>query len=134
MLNRCHSDSDLPCLPDSPKLEPTDLSVRSGSRSTQRTKRWIPHPLVMPAIKSGSLESDQSTPQDSPLDLSMKGSRERFGSTPSCDSFGNSRSISSLVIPPQPQGGGPPSPGKRIIFKYATCSWSLPKYNFLREH
>ncbi|ODN00564.1 putative zinc finger protein [Orchesella cincta] len=105
---RCHSDSDLPCLPDSPKLEPTDLSVKSNSRATQRTKRWIPHPLVMPAIKSGSLESDQSTPQDSPLDLSMKGSRERFGSTPNCDNFGTSRTISSLVIPPHTTHGGSP--------------------------
>lgn len=34
--------------------------------------RWIPKPLHLSSLPKGSLESDQSTPQDSPLDLSMK--------------------------------------------------------------
>ncbi|XP_054167966.1 zinc finger protein 629-like [Oppia nitens] len=43
-----------------------------------REGRWIPKPLFIPPTnlrKCGSLESDQSTPQDSPLDLSIKSPR-----------------------------------------------------------
>ncbi|GAB6025718.1 hypothetical protein CHUAL_011701 [Chamberlinius hualienensis] len=41
--------------------------------SVTRSGRPIPKPLFIPSLrKGGSLESDQSTPQDSPLDLSMK--------------------------------------------------------------
>lgn len=43
-----------------------------------REGRWIPKPLFISSNnlrKCGSLESDQSTPQDSPLDLSIKSPR-----------------------------------------------------------
>ncbi|CAG7729642.1 unnamed protein product [Allacma fusca] len=109
---RCHSDSDLPLLPESPRHEPTDLSIKSGlnAKSHPRPRKPIPHPLTIPS-KGGSLESDQSSPQDSPLDLSVKGSRERFGSSTSCESL-TSRFLSSLAIPQSSPGH---SPGVAVV-------------------
>ncbi|KAJ4437773.1 hypothetical protein ANN_13711 [Periplaneta americana] len=67
---RSHSDSELPNWLDAAK-----------------PGRPVPHPLSLHQhSKGGSLESEQSSPQDSPLDLSMKGSRERVGSSTSTDS------------------------------------------------
>ncbi|KAL0279812.1 UNVERIFIED_CONTAM: hypothetical protein PYX00_001291 [Menopon gallinae] len=58
---RSHSDSDLPM----------------WSAAPRHHGRTVPHPLsfqraATPHGKGGSLESDNSTPQDSPLDLSVK--------------------------------------------------------------
>ncbi|KAF0298000.1 Zinc finger protein 629 [Amphibalanus amphitrite] len=62
---RSHSDSDLSSWLEPPAPTPARGSVlRQGRRSA-------PRPLRIPG-KSGSLESDQSSPQDSPLDLSLR--------------------------------------------------------------
>ncbi|KAJ9585177.1 hypothetical protein L9F63_003033, partial [Diploptera punctata] len=84
---RSHSDSDLPNW-----LEPVkpDRNVSGGpDRSVVRPHgRSVPQPLSLHHHgKGGSLESEHSSPQDSPLDLSMKGSRERVGSNTSNDSM-----------------------------------------------
>jgi uncharacterized Zn-finger protein len=48
-----------------------------------REGRWIPKPLIISSLqKAGSLESEQLSPQDSPLDLSVKSASPRStGST-----------------------------------------------------
>lgn len=81
---RSHSDSDLPMWFEAAKTERTD-QAHSQERGTvlRQHNRTIPHPLtfqraVTPQGKGGSLESDNSTPQDSPLDLSVKGSKEKM--------------------------------------------------------
>lgn len=110
---RCHSDSDLPLLPDTPKVEPTDLSMTKsiiGPNQTSihpRLKKPIPHPLNI-HCKGGSLESEQSSPQESPLDLRTHSSRERFSSSTSCESLGATRYVSSLAIQPHMSPGNSP--------------------------
>lgn len=65
---RSHSDSDLPLWFEAAKTE----------RNLRPPPGW-PHPLLLPG--KGSLESETSSPQDSPLDLSMKGCKtERIAS------------------------------------------------------
>lgn len=61
---RSHSDSDLPLWLEAAKLERTDRAT--VLRPPGRTPRSLQY----------SLDSEQSTPQDSPLDLSMKGGKE----------------------------------------------------------
>ncbi|RZF49323.1 hypothetical protein LSTR_LSTR006737 [Laodelphax striatellus] len=56
---RSHSDSDLPVWMETAKTEPTER--------TTTTPRPIPHP-----VRHASLDWDRTSPQDSPLDLSMK--------------------------------------------------------------
>lgn len=78
---RSHSDSDLPMWFEAAKTERTDSHTDRGTVLRQ-LGRTIPHPLSIhrattPNGKGGSLESDSSTPQDSPLDLSIKGSKEK---------------------------------------------------------
>lgn len=53
------------------------MQTNSLDGSVVREGRWIPKPLFITnnLRKCGSLESDQSTPQDSPLDLSTKSPR-----------------------------------------------------------
>nr|CAD7401250.1 unnamed protein product [Timema cristinae] len=81
---RSHSDSDLPLWLENAR---TERGVTPGERATVLRHHGRPHPLTLPPPSKGSsLESDTSTPQDSPLDLSMKGSRERVGSSTSSDS------------------------------------------------
>ncbi|XP_067004583.2 E3 SUMO-protein ligase EGR2 [Anabrus simplex] len=81
---RSHSDSDLPMWFEAAKAERAAVDRGTVLRSHQ-----VPHPLTLPPLggKGGSLESEASTPQDSPLDLSMKGSRERVGSSTSSESM-----------------------------------------------
>lgn len=84
---RSHSDSDLPDW-----LEAGNAASGAPDRGTALRPhgRTVPHPLTLQQLphhgKGGSLESEHSSPQDSPLDLSMKGSRERVGSNTSSDS------------------------------------------------
>lgn len=53
------------------------MQTNSVDANVIREGRWIPKPLFIASNlrKCGSLESDQSTPQDSPLDLSIKSPR-----------------------------------------------------------
>ena len=69
---RSRSDSDLSAWPE-PPAPPRGSVLRQG-------RAPAPRPLFIPG-KSGSLESDQSSPQDSPLDLSLRSAR--LGSTAS---------------------------------------------------
>ncbi|KAE8742947.1 hypothetical protein FOCC_FOCC011441 [Frankliniella occidentalis] len=94
---RSHSDSDLPLWLEAAKLErgdqlvptpPSRPSGRPGSLSVHRTK-------------AASLDSDCSTPQDSPLDLSVKTSIS--GSSRSCCTSGSSSAATST-------SGSPPDP------------------------
>lgn len=78
---RSHSDSDLPIWFEAAKTERTDSHQERGT-VLRHLGRTIPHPLSIhrpttPHGKGGSLESDSSTPQDSPLDLSIKGNKEK---------------------------------------------------------
>lgn len=77
---RSHSDSDLPLWFEAAKTERTDKTPERGT--VLRQHKPVPHPLTLTQYR-GSVESDQSTPQDSPLDLSVKGSKERLSSTDS---------------------------------------------------
>lgn len=79
---RSHSDSDLPLWFEAAKTETIDSHTERGTVLRQ-LGRVVPHPLSIhrsttPQSKGGSLESDNSTPQDSPLDLSVKGSKDRM--------------------------------------------------------
>ncbi|XP_076039620.1 zinc finger protein klumpfuss [Oratosquilla oratoria] len=124
---RSHSDSDLQLWFDH-KVRSSEASAASSSsggtstiagggstRSTSgettsstrnsifRMGRPIPQPLYIPR-KGGSLESDNSSPQDSPLDLSVKtGSSLKTGST-------SSASTESLVLPGTISLSSPHSP------------------------
>lgn len=79
---RSHSDSDLQQWVESAEQRlgvvvttATATALVAPLPAPSRTGRPIPKPLYIPSLrKGGSLESDQSTPQDSPLDLSMKAS------------------------------------------------------------
>ena len=76
---RSHSDSDLQLWDQSPPVT---------RESVLRQGKNVPKPLNIPK-KGGSLESDTSSPQDSPLDLSMRtGPSGKTGSTSSSDSLG----------------------------------------------
>ncbi|UYV81887.1 hypothetical protein LAZ67_21000040 [Cordylochernes scorpioides] len=68
VFRRHHSDSD--------------LWVGGSSEVPEPPRHGRPHPLRIPEPR-GSLESEQSTPQDSPLDLSIKSTSPR----PSSESF-----------------------------------------------
>lgn len=88
---RSHSDSDLPLWFEA-KTERFDKNAQERGTVLRQHGRplSVPHPLNLQrgsSGKGGSLESEQSSPQDSPLDLSMKGSRERVGSSTSSDSM-----------------------------------------------
>lgn len=93
---RSHSDSDLQQWFDNPKNSTTSssqiltpspsLSVPPSTHHLQepihgtvlKEGRWIPKPLIISSLtKGGSLESEHSTPQDSPLDLSVKSASPR---------------------------------------------------------
>ncbi|XP_046391368.1 early growth response protein 1-like [Ischnura elegans] len=75
---RSHSDSDLPMWFEGAVA---GVGAGAGAAAAPRPGRGAaPHPLTL-SSKGGSLESEQSSPQDSPLDLSMKGSRELVGSS-----------------------------------------------------
>ncbi|XP_075228893.1 zinc finger protein klumpfuss [Lycorma delicatula] len=63
---RSHSDSDLPVWFEAAKTDPLERGS-SGVLMRQPAPKSAPHPL-----RHTSLESERSTPQDSPLDLSMK--------------------------------------------------------------
>lgn len=82
---RSHSDSDLQNWLEAGSVE------RVASGPPRQHGRTAPRPLTLQQLphhgKGGSLESEHSSPQDSPLDLSMKGSRERVGSSTSSDSM-----------------------------------------------
>ena len=71
---RSRSESDLSAWLEPPAPAPARGSVLRQGRA------GAPQPLFIPG-KSGSLESDQSSPQDSPLDLSVRSAR--LGSTAS---------------------------------------------------
>ncbi|KAF0313799.1 Zinc finger protein 713 [Amphibalanus amphitrite] len=71
---RSRSESDLSAWMEPPAPAPARGSVLRPGRAA------APQPLFIPG-KSGSLESDQSSPQDSPLDLSVRSAR--LGSTAS---------------------------------------------------
>ncbi|XP_013776642.1 uncharacterized protein LOC106461370 [Limulus polyphemus] len=95
---RSHSDSDLQqWLEGSTEqkqsmMAPPPHLQEAVHGTVIRHGRLVPKPLKIPNIqKSGSLESDQSTPQDSPLDLSMK-----------------TRSPRPMLIPEKPLGGAIP--------------------------
>lgn len=82
---RSHSDSDLPVWMEAAKLERLERSTTERGTVLRHHGRPMPHPLTLNKQfgKGGSLESEQSTPQDSPLDLSMKSTKERLSSTSS---------------------------------------------------
>ncbi|ROT65281.1 hypothetical protein C7M84_016758 [Penaeus vannamei] len=113
---RSHSDSDLQLWFDQ-KARSSEVPASSGGQtsagpsgeqqpsatrgSVLRHGRPIPQPLYLPR-KGGSLESDNSTPQDSPLDLSVKTAGSvKTGSTSSTD---------SLVLPGSVPLSSPHSP------------------------
>ncbi|XP_054276307.1 E3 SUMO-protein ligase EGR2-like [Macrosteles quadrilineatus] len=100
---RSHSDSDLPLWFEA-KTERTDKD-KTPERGTvlRQHGKSIPHPLTLTHHGQGSLESDHSTPQDSPLDLSMKS----LSSSASADS---PISEPSFILPPHllPYGVLPP--------------------------
>uniref|UniRef100_A0A1B6FER9 C2H2-type domain-containing protein n=1 Tax=Cuerna arida TaxID=1464854 RepID=A0A1B6FER9_9HEMI len=83
---RSHSDSDLPLWFEAAKTERTDKGTPERATVLRQHGRTIPHPLTLSQFNRGSVESDYSTPQDSPLDLSVKGSKERLSSSTSTDS------------------------------------------------
>ncbi|KAG8230318.1 hypothetical protein J437_LFUL000588 [Ladona fulva] len=94
---RSHSDSDLPMW-----FEGAVAGVGAGAGATapRPGRGTAPHPLTLPA-KGGSLESERSSPQDSPLDLSMKGSRELVGSsTTSSESLSAGAKVLAARMPP----------------------------------
>lgn len=79
---RSHSDSDLQqwleCAdasmpPPPPRTSDTHHLQEAIHGTIMKHGKPVPKPLIIPSVqKGGSLESDQSTPQDSPLDLSVK--------------------------------------------------------------
>ncbi|XP_013782461.2 zinc finger protein 768-like [Limulus polyphemus] len=76
---RSHSDSDIQqwlegsSEPQQTVVTPQPHLQEAVHGTVIRHGRLVPKPLRIPSVqKGGSLESDQSTPQDSPLDLSMK--------------------------------------------------------------
>lgn len=74
---RSHSDSDLPVWLEAAKAERSTPIKTETTGWTQTT-----HPFTLLASPGkNSLDSDTSSPQDSPLDLSMKGCKERVGSS-----------------------------------------------------
>lgn len=105
---RSHSDSDLQLWDQSPPVT---------RESVLRQGKNVPKPLHIPK-KGGSLESDHSSPQDSPLDLSMRtGHTERkTGSTSSSDSLG---------LPAVAIASGIVSPHSPSILR-TTCTPPLP--------
>lgn len=104
---RSHSDSDLQLWDQSPPVT---------RESVLRQGRNVPKPLHIPK-KGGSLESDNSSPQDSPLDLSMRtGPSGKTGSTSSSDSLG---------LPNVAMASGLSSPHSPHILR-TTCTPPLP--------
>ncbi|KAK4307724.1 hypothetical protein Pmani_020530 [Petrolisthes manimaculis] len=97
---RSHSDSDLQlwfeqkgCMSEAAVASVSTTSRTTAGPSGEQTPRQSvlrytrPQPLYLPR-KGGSLESDNSSPQDSPLDLSVKTSGSlKTGSTSSTDSL-----------------------------------------------
>jgi len=87
---RSHSDSDLPNWLEAGNTERVASGVHDRGTVLRQYGLSVP-PLTLQQLshhgKGGSLESEHSSPQDSPLDLSMKGSRERVGSNTSSDSM-----------------------------------------------
>lgn len=76
---RSHSDSDLPVWFEAAKAE------RGTPVKPTPSGGW-PHPLTLHSSPGkGSVDSEASSPQDSPLDLSMKSCRERVGSSTSME-------------------------------------------------
>jgi DNA-directed RNA polymerase subunit RPC12/RpoP len=88
---RSHSDSDIPEWLEAGNAERAPSGAADRGTVLRQHGRTVPHPLTLQQLphhgKGGSLESEHSSPQDSPLDLSMKGSRERVGSNTSSDSM-----------------------------------------------
>lgn len=82
---RSHSDSDLPLWFEA-KTERIDKTPPERGTVLRQHGKSVPHPLTLTPYSRGSVESDHSTPQDSPLDLSVKGSKERLSSSTSTDS------------------------------------------------
>lgn len=100
---RSHSDSDLQQWVELAEQRLGVAVTTSGAMmavvpptpATSRSGRPIPQPLCIPSLrKGGSLESDQSTPQDSPLDLSMRASSAASGGSPRIVSRRDRRSSS----------------------------------------
>lgn len=101
---RSHSDSDLPIWFEPVKSEKGERPsvLRHHGRPVS-----VPQPLYLhkyPPVKSESLDIYYATPQDSPLDLSVKSfsskdSKEHFGSSTSSDSL----PPSALFLEPLPQ-------------------------------
>lgn len=95
---RNHSDSDLPDWLE--KGNAVSGAQSPGTVLGQRG-RTMSHPPTLQQMshhgKGGSLESEHSSLQDSPLDLSMKGSRERVA-----------RNARSDFVPPPPKELPPP--------------------------
>lgn len=113
---RSHSDSDLQLWfdhksrPDTISAPvstssgiPTTSEMQGKRESVLRHGKPVPQPLYIPR-KGGSLESDNSTPQDSPLDLSIRtgGGSFKTGSTSSTDSLILPPSATSLSSPHSP--------------------------------
>lgn len=82
---RSHSDSDLPLW-----LEAAKAERATPAKSVNTSAGWgqtIQPLTVLASPGKNSLDSDASSPQDSPLDLSMKGCRDRVASSTSMDSI-----------------------------------------------
>ncbi|XP_071440405.1 uncharacterized protein klu [Hetaerina americana] len=99
---RSHSDSDLPMW-----FEGAVAGVGAGAGTAATAPRpgrgAAPHPLTL-SSKGGSLESEQSSPQDSPLDLSMKGSRELVGSSTTSSESLSPAGVKALASRIAPEG------------------------------
>lgn len=105
---RSHSDSDIPLWFEGAALAiassaehasgTTTLTTASSGRKTHRHHRGAKPHLTLPS-KGGSLESESS--QDSPLDLSVRGS-SRSTSTSSSDSVFLARMRGPAAAPPTP--------------------------------
>lgn len=139
---RSHSDSDLQLWFDQKGRQGEATAATSGGhgaagpsgeqpstrQSVLRTSRPIPQPLYIPR-KGGSLESDNSSPQDSPLDLSVKTTGSvKTGSTSSTDSLVLPGTV-SLSSPHSPLLAAPkdstPPPRSPEAPEYRTTSQSL---------
>ncbi|KAF4527326.1 hypothetical protein B566_EDAN001102 [Ephemera danica] len=116
---RSHSDSDIPLWFEgaalSIKSEATTATTNTtpSSNRAPRHNKSVPHPLTLPS-KGGSLESETSTPQDSPLDLSVRGSRGSSTSS-SIDSPYASRLSQQHPLLRAPTPATPPTPPQPAV-------------------
>ncbi|XKL60185.1 hypothetical protein PGB90_001201 [Kerria lacca] len=79
---RSHSDSDLPLWFEAAKTERDSSINEKNVRSSNRRPISEPHVL---SLQKQLIKVEQTSPQESPLDLSTKGSRDRSHSIPTAE-------------------------------------------------